>query len=119
MNQERRNFNRVNFKSEATLESSGHLIKCSVIDLSLHGALINLPEPIALKVGQACQLNLQLDDAEHVITMQLELTHQENSHLGLVCTNIDLESITHLRRLVELNLGDSKLLERDFSALCH
>ena len=31
--------------------------------------------------------------------------------------SIDLDSITHLRRLVELNLGDEKLLERELSHL--
>ena len=34
-----------------------------------------------------------------------------------VVDHIDLESISHLRRLVELNLGDSSLLERELAAL--
>jgi hypothetical protein len=35
----------------------------------------------------------------------------------LLCESIDLDSITHLRRLVELNAGDPALLERELTAL--
>lgn len=119
MTQERRSFNRVAFSTTATLQIEKTPVTCEIIDLSLHGALIKLLEPAPVKVGENYLLTLPLDKAEHVISMDLELTHQEENHIGLVCNNIDLESITHLRRLVELNLGDSQLLERDFSALCH
>lgn len=37
--------------------------------------------------------------------------------IGLELRSIDPESAAHLRRLVELNLGDASLLERDFSML--
>lgn len=38
--------------------------------------------------------------------------------LGLRCRNIDLDSITHLRRLLELQLGDATLLQRELGQLC-
>jgi hypothetical protein len=41
----------------------------------------------------------------------------EQELLGFVCQYIDLDSISHLRRLVELNLGDGSLLERELAAL--
>ena len=37
--------------------------------------------------------------------------------VGMVCRHIDVDSISHLRRLVELNLGDEALLERELAAL--
>jgi hypothetical protein len=45
------------------------------------------------------------------------LTRTRDDLLGFVCRHIDLESISHLRRLVELNLGDESLLERELAAL--
>ena len=33
------------------------------------------------------------------------------------CTEIDLESMTNLRRLVELNLGDEAALNREIHAM--
>ena len=38
--------------------------------------------------------------------------------LGLLFHTIDLDSVTHLRRLIELQLGDPALLQRDLAALC-
>lgn len=120
MTDERRHFNRVAFKTEATFYADKRKLDCEIIDLSLHGALINLLEPADVEIGSRYQLDIPLTSEENgeVISMELELAHQQELKLGLMCTHIDLDSITHLRRLVELNLGDSELLEREFAALC-
>jgi hypothetical protein len=52
-----------------------------------------------------------------VITMWATAMHVEERHVGLRCDNIDLDSITHLRRLVELNSGDPAILERELGSL--
>jgi hypothetical protein len=49
--------------------------------------------------------------------MEVVLTRAQPQSLGFVCRHIDLDSISHLRRLVELNLGDEQLLERELAAL--
>ena len=49
--------------------------------------------------------------------MEARVVHVEGRYAGLRCLAIDLDSVTHLRRLVELNLGDPALLERELSAL--
>ena len=49
--------------------------------------------------------------------MWATISHIDGRHLGLCCTSIDLDSITHLRRLVELNAGDPAILERELTAL--
>jgi hypothetical protein len=38
-------------------------------------------------------------------------------HLGFVCKHIELDSVTHLRRLIELNIADHDELERELGAL--
>ncbi len=35
------------------------------------------------------------------------------------CEHIDIDSITHLKRLIELNLGDEALLHRELAHLIH
>jgi len=50
--------------------------------------------------------------------MEGHLAHVgDNNTVGIRCESIDLDSISHLRRLVELNLGDPELLNRELSAL--
>jgi hypothetical protein len=51
------------------------------------------------------------------ITMETRVVHREGDDAGLRCLSIDLDSVTHLRRLVELNLGDPALLDRELSEL--
>ncbi|WP_444995493.1 PilZ domain-containing protein [Aliikangiella sp. IMCC44359] len=120
MTDERRHFNRVAFKTEATFYADKRKLDCEIIDLSLHGALINLLETADVEISSRYQLDIPLTSEKdgEIISMELELAHQQDLKLGLMCTHIDLDSITHLRRLVELNLGDSELLEREFAALC-
>ena len=51
------------------------------------------------------------------ISMWGTVVHIDDQQIGLRCDSIDLDSITHLRRLVELNSGDPAELEREISAL--
>jgi hypothetical protein len=41
----------------------------------------------------------------------------EGSQLGLKCTHIDLDSVTHLRQLIERNSQDPALLVRELALL--
>ena len=116
--EQRRHFSRVLFETEARLQSGEQQIGCKIHDLSLRGALIIVSDPAAWSVGQACTLTLRLD-ADHATSIQMEGTvaHIDGSVIGVHCERIDLDSITHLRRLVELNVGDEALLQRELSAL--
>ncbi|MBE0387026.1 hypothetical protein PLUTE_a2068 [Pseudoalteromonas luteoviolacea DSM 6061] len=49
--------------------------------------------------------------------MEVEIRHIEEAHLGLHCAQIDLDSVTHLKRLIELNIGDDDILHRELENL--
>ena len=117
MSTNRRQFSRVSFDAPAQLTAmkSTHLAK--VLDLSFKGALVSLPEPTRWPVGTPCQLTLRLAQLDVSIGMLAEVAHCEDTLLGLQCRSIDLDSITHLRKLIELNLGDPASLERELQAL--
>jgi hypothetical protein len=92
-----------------------------VLDVSLKGVLLQLPAGRTPQAGMPCLVKLPLgdegaDDAV-VISMAGELAHIEGGHAGVQCRSIDLESITHLRRLIEVNLGDPAASERELKAL--
>lgn len=119
MAQNRRKFSRVPFEADACLflPDGEHPVK--VLDLSLKGALIRPVEPIYITVGSVGTLKLPLDGSASSIRMEIAVIHHLRNHYGLSCRDIDLDSVTHLRRLVALNLGDESLAEREFSALSH
>lgn len=113
--QDRRHFVRVVFDAEATLITTEHRYAVQVTDLSLKGALVDLAAGAGLESGEPCLLAIRLGDA--VIKMSGDVAHVKGGQAGVQCRCIDLESITHLRRLVEMNLGGGKLLERELKAL--
>ena len=51
------------------------------------------------------------------IEMLATVSHAEGKNVGVRCESIDLDSVSHLRRLVELNVGDESILQRDLSSL--
>mgnify|MGYP000057586553 CR=1 FL=1 len=117
MSQERRHFARISFDMPARLITTETAQTVRVLDLSLKGALLQLPAEHGLHAGQPCLLDLPLQPHAGRITMAAELAHVQADRAGLLCRSIDLESITHLRRLVEVNLGDAQLAERELKAL--
>ena len=119
---ERRQFARVAFAAGAELITTQALMPCQVLDISLKGVLLQLPPGSAPQPGMPCLVKLPLsgsgdDGHELVIAMAGELAHVEGRHAGVLCRSIDLESMTHLRRLIEVNLGDPTASERELKAL--
>ena len=117
MPHERRHFVRVGLDAPALLTPSTDAFSVHVIDLSLKGALLRAPAQANLEAGMLCQLTIPLAETGNHIAMSTEVAHVEGLHTGLLCRGIDLDSVTHLRRLIELQLGDPALLERDLGEL--
>ncbi|GEM_PF-16714 len=113
---EQRKFSRIPFDVSVTLHLDDARWETTLTDISLHGALILTPERFEPVMDAQYQLEIHLEGGPD-ITMETHVAHQEAGHTGMRCDDIDVDSITHLRRLVELNLGDPKLLERELSAL--
>jgi len=112
----RRQFWRAHFHSPVQLAAHGQVGEADLYDISLKGALLKVPENWSGKSGDRCQLRLNLA-ANATISMSATIAHVAGRRVGLHCDNIDLDSVTHLRRLVALNSGDPKILDRELSAL--
>ena len=117
MSQNRRQFSRIQFSTGARLSILGHEYPVAVEDISLKGALLRPQGETVLHIGTHAILQLHLEAHGPLIRMEGYVAHSGNDHYGFACEKIDLDSITHLRRLVELNLGDAPLLERELGAL--
>lgn len=120
--EQRRRFSRVLFNAAATIHVGAGEHACTIHDLSFRGALLHLDDaPVAADAGVAagapCCLELRLGDDNDLIRMEAVVAHVAGERLGIRCNAIDLDSISHLRRLVELNVGDEAVLQRDFAAL--
>ena len=115
----RRAFHRIFFDASVAVIVDHKMYKTSLIDVSLNGAVISESVGISLSSEQEVRLEIDLGESHNLIAMDAMVTHLENDHIGLKMKQIDVDSISHLRRLVELNLGDSDLLHRDLEHLAH
>lgn len=112
----RRQFWRAHFHSPVQLAAHGHVTEADLYDISLKGALLKVPEGWTGNSGDHCQLRLNLA-TNATISMSATIAHVAGRRVGLHCDNIDLDSVTHLRRLVALNSGDPRILDRELVAL--
>ncbi len=115
---DQRKFHRIFYNSEAILTYKDKQWACELLDISLHGCLLRFQSPWEQKnIEELYTLTLQLSETTSIV-MELSISHVIGNEAGFKCEHIDLNSISTLRRMVELNLGDSELLERDLIALC-
>jgi PilZ domain len=115
---EKRRFSRIAFEADAHLLVAQERIAVQLQDVSLKGALVDLKdEEASISVeAERGTLEITLDNGV-VILMDVKIVHGTSRRLGLECVQIDIDSIAHLRRLVELNLADESLLYRELKAL--
>lgn len=116
---EKRKFTRIPFTANAQLVNTEGRWNSELVDVSLQGLLINEPQNWSAEIGQHFMVKLEIKDSNINIQMDAVVAHQEEGKVGFQCKHIDLDSITHLRRLVELNIGDSEILHRELYALGH
>lgn len=118
-NDEKRHFSRIPFVTDVHLVCAEGSWNVQLIDISLKGALTTRPGGWHAKAGDHFLVEMLTENDEASIRMEVSVIHIEDQHVGFRCEHIDLDSITHLRRLVELNLGDSDILHRELTELLH
>lgn len=119
MTNEQRHFTRIPFNASATLVNSrtGHKSTAELVDISFKGVLVNKPSDWQDHTGEHYTVQIQLAGHEIEINLAVIAVHSENEHIGFKTEHMDIDTATHLHRLVELNLGDESLLERELSEL--
>lgn len=117
MTDEKRRFSRIAFDANVLLSKEGREWRTAMLDISLNGMLVEMPSEWEAVVGEPLTAEVLFADAGPVVTAEVTVAHQEGNRIGLQVRNIDVDSVAHLRRLVELNLGDETLLNRELERL--
>src|SRR5690606_38024177 len=97
---------RVNFLKRVLIETNNKQVETHCLDISLKGILLVRPENSDLNVADAIKVILVLSP-EEVIVMQGCLVHLDDEVVGCESLKMDVDSLTSLRRLLELNLADA------------
>ena len=116
--EDQRHFSRIPFDCDVTVIDQTVHWPTQLLDISLNGALVSRPPEWRPANGDECQLHIKLHNSNVVINMErATVAHVTDDRVGFECQFIDIDSITHLKRLVELNLGDPELVNRELAAL--
>lgn len=113
---EKRHFHRIFYNAKANLSTKDQDWDCDLLDLSLNGCLLLFPSSWQETPESLYTLKLRLSDTSE-IKMVLKIAHILKDKVGFKCEQIDIDSVSQLRRMVELNLGNSEILERDLASL--
>ena len=111
-----RHYSRVPFDAKVTLHVKNRELTVHLVDIALKGALVESEGAHAWAINDPCQLVLALAHGDEAITMVGRIAHLKGSHVGVECLEIDINSLTLLRRLIELNTGDA---DRTHQELAH
>ena len=117
-----RHFTRIPFDAETHILSTDNNQKwpCTLLDISLNGVLISPPANWHAESDDNFILELQLGsghDRSLRLHMDVRVAHIESDHVGLQIMRMDVDTASHLHRLVELNAGDTELLKRELAEL--
>jgi hypothetical protein len=117
LSDERRRFHRVVTDKPVRIRYGEAQHSGTVLDISLRGLLLEQQGDWQPVIGGQVHADIQLDAQLPGIRMDGEIRHIDGRRVGLRCVGMDLDSASMLRRMVELNLQDDSLLERDLAQL--
>ncbi|MGB1092944.1 MAG: PilZ domain-containing protein [Oceanobacter sp.] len=111
-----RRFTRVPFLHRAQVEIQNQILDVQCMDLSLRGVLLVLPEESNWRLEQPIRVTLTLGGDEKIV-MDCSVAHIDEDVVGCACDSMSLESLTVLRRVLELNLPDPDRVHRELAEL--
>ena len=111
-----RRFRRIPFEAEVTLNIGQDIWSGELLDVAMKGAMVGTDKPLPLSLGSKCSLCISLQGSPISLNFQAEMIHSEDNHYGFKFISEDLETLTHLRKLIELNTGDAEATRSELSA---
>lgn len=115
----KRRFGRIAFGTDISIEYKGKTYPGNLQDIAMKGALLHFDELPPIKMNDSCQLSIQLVNSDIVLHFKAEAIHFHQEAIGFKFTETDLDTMAHLRRLLELNTGDPEKVEQEISFLAN
>lgn len=113
---DKRRFTRVPFVTHISLSHNEQLLKGSVVDISFNGALLHFDTDLTIDKQTIFSSTIYFENDSN-IHADLKLVHRNNQFYGFCFSEIDSDSLTYLRNIISLNLGDANACERELMSL--
>ena len=110
---EKRRFSRIKFEEKCVVECGGHFSEARLLNVSLKGALIEFDGEIVFRNGDCCRLSFNLGNPDFCLEFLVEVAHCSDRLAGVRFVDTDLNTMIHLRNLLEARTGDPMLMQRE------
>jgi hypothetical protein len=113
-----RKTSRVKYKQPVTLKRSGIRVKGWIQNISLKGLFIKTDKASKCCVGDKLDYEIILPGSKPKILIKGKaiIARKESSGYGIYFLSMSSHDLSHLRRLVELNLDQSEGLTKEFKS---
>ena len=117
MPDDRRRFSRIPFDAPVRLHQEDWHAVAGLVDISLRGLLILQPDGWSrTQPDQPFHAVIELSPVERI---HMDVRMVSPARTGRAGVSTRISPISHLKRLIMLNLGDEALAERELAALYH
>ncbi len=103
---EKRYFSRINFSAKSQVEVNDKVYDGELLDISLRGALLRFKDQVPLQKNDKCTIMINLHSSDIKLIFDAVLVHIHHYNLGFRFISEDVGTMTHLRNLLSLNVGD-------------
>ena len=114
---ERRRFSRIIYQVPALIEQGDLAMQVTIQDLSLHGLLLKVEDAKPLDSLLPVEVGFSFIQSEQMMQLSAGIVSIAGNEIRLKISNIDIESISQLKRFIELNVGNNELLSRELEHL--
>jgi hypothetical protein len=118
MDSDKRKLSRAEFHTTARFITKDVEYELEVVNISLKGLYARKTgeNPLPEK-GMNGHVSVRLASSPVTIEVNAKVIHIEEDHVGLKFEGMDVDSLAHLRRLMEMNTGKSNIFVRELSFL--
>lgn len=114
--QDRRQFSRVVLDWPVEIVYQQKQWPALLIDLSFRGALLNC-EHLQVEANTLVHVHIHIPQSQKDLQLEAKVVRHSGSIYALQIDSLDIESMSELRRMIELNIGNDDLLQRELEQL--
>jgi hypothetical protein len=114
---EKRRFSRIRFIEKSFIEIDNRMVEVNLLDISLKGALIEFGSEVTIQKGDVRDLIFHLGNAEIILQFKTETVHCRGNQAGLKFIGMDLDTMMHLRSLIEARTLDPEKVRHELGFL--
>ena len=114
---EKRRFSRICLSEKSFVEYGDNTMAVELMDISLKGALLRFDQPVACRQGDNWRLSFNLGGSDIVMKFKAEVVHVRIDLVGVKFVETDLDTMIHLRNLMEARTMDHEQVRHELDFL--